>query len=98
MPDDIGGVSANALICPCGGKGYAFKADATNAAARLTSTPKGESRFTIARPAGTKCANGTSWLCGDGVKNAKRLDCHSCNLSGAPLFAAVYVKKNPSDK
>jgi len=73
MPDDIGGASANVFIWPCGVNVCAFKAVATNAAARLTSTPERESLFTIARPAGTKCANGTNWLCG----GAERGDCRN---------------------
>jgi len=79
MPDGIGGDSANALIWRSGGDGCGFNAAATNAAVHLKSIPKMKNRFTIARTAAKKCANGTNWLCGNGVRNGKRRDCHSCN-------------------
>jgi hypothetical protein len=61
MPDGFGGASANALICRAGGIACGFKAVAMNAAVHPISTPRRGVRFTIARPAVMKSANGKSW-------------------------------------
>jgi hypothetical protein len=54
------------LICPSGGGGQPFKADAIIAQLHLISTTRKASRFTIADLAATKTENGKSWSCGGG--------------------------------
>jgi len=79
-PRAFGGDSANALIWRSGGDGCGFKAVAMSAGGKLTSTPKRENRFTIARPAATKCANGRNSLCGSAERGEllnKKLPCRS---------------------
>jgi hypothetical protein len=95
--DDFGGASANALICPSGGGGCAFKAVATSAGGKLTSTPKQARRFTTAKPAATKCGKAKAGYAPP--QNAG--DCEIKTLPAVRLAGRLYsleTKRNPSSK